>query len=273
LEGFVHALRTERGKAKDIFSAVRSSPLWDKKLGMVKVNASLKNESFEIGRAKAFTPGWLENESIWLHMEYKYLLELLKNELYEEFYGDFFKCLVPFQKAAVYGRSILENSSFIVSSAHPDANLHGAGFVARLSGSTAEFIHMWLLMNLGPAPFFKDASGGLSLRFNPCLSAKLFTKKSSRRSYRDIFGNEKEASVPANAYAFLFLGKTLVIYLNPKRKNTFGKSGAKPVLIRLFDAKGCLKEIPGAVVQAPFAEFVREGKAERIEVLLGKIGL
>ena len=27
----------------------------------------------------------LKNESIWLHMEYKYLLELLKNGLYAEF--------------------------------------------------------------------------------------------------------------------------------------------------------------------------------------------
>lgn len=38
---------------------------------------------------KPFTPGWLENESIWLHMEYKYLLELIRNGMYEEF---FFHC-------------------------------------------------------------------------------------------------------------------------------------------------------------------------------------
>ena len=29
--------------------------------------------------------GWLENESIWLHMEYKYLLELIRNGMYEAF--------------------------------------------------------------------------------------------------------------------------------------------------------------------------------------------
>ena len=53
---------------------------------MYKVNASLASQSHEIGRARAFTPGWLENESIWLHMEYKYLLEVLKAGLYEEFF-------------------------------------------------------------------------------------------------------------------------------------------------------------------------------------------
>ena len=52
-------------------------------LQMYKVNADLKEVSFEAGRAKAFTPGWLENESIWLHMEYKWLLEMLKSGLYE----------------------------------------------------------------------------------------------------------------------------------------------------------------------------------------------
>ena len=91
----------------------------------------------EIGRARVFSPGWFENESIWLHMEYKYSLELLRNELYDEFFQDFKKVFVPFFDPAVYGRSIIENSSFIVSSANPDRSLHGNGFVARLSGATA----------------------------------------------------------------------------------------------------------------------------------------
>ena len=156
LEGFVHALRTEKAKSADIYKAVKKRPLWDKKLKMYRLNASLEKESFEVGRARVFTPGWLENGSIWLHMEYKYLLELLKNGLFREFYSDFFNTLIPFQDPRVYGRSIRENSSFIVSSAHPEKSLHGAGFVARLSGSTAEFIHMWLLMNTGPEPFFLE---------------------------------------------------------------------------------------------------------------------
>jgi hypothetical protein len=36
---------------------------------MYKVNAPVEGESHEIGRCRALTPGWLENESICLHME------------------------------------------------------------------------------------------------------------------------------------------------------------------------------------------------------------
>lgn len=53
---------------------------------MYKVNGSLEQASYELGRACAFTPGWLENESVWLHREYKYLLELLRSGMYGEFF-------------------------------------------------------------------------------------------------------------------------------------------------------------------------------------------
>jgi len=52
---------------------------------MYKVNAPLANLPLDIGRARAFTPGWLENESIWLHMEYKYLLEVLRADFTKNF--------------------------------------------------------------------------------------------------------------------------------------------------------------------------------------------
>ena len=83
LEGFVHALKVE--KDKKIYQMVKMSPLYDKKLKMYKVNAPLADTPIEVGRAKVFSPGWLENESVWLHMEYKYMLELLKAGMYEEF--------------------------------------------------------------------------------------------------------------------------------------------------------------------------------------------
>jgi hypothetical protein len=136
-------------------------------------------------------------------MEYKYLLELLKQGLYEEFYADFKHVLIPFQDPKVYGRSILENSSFLVSSAFPDKKLHGNGFVARLSGSTAEFVQIWLVMNVGKAPFFLDKNGRLVLSLFPALAGWLFDKHGE--------------------YKFRFLGKTQVTYHNPKRLNTFGK--------------------------------------------------
>jgi hypothetical protein len=270
LEGFVHALRTETRLAPAIYETVRKSALWDKKLKMYKVNASLAKESFEIGRAKAFTPGWLENESVWLHMEYKYLLELLKNQLYEEFYEDFFRVLIPFHDPKIYGRSILENSSFIVSSVHPDSSLHGTGFVARLSGSTAEFIHMWLLMNVGPAPFFLDGSGKLALRLRPSLSWKLFIRKPAHKSYLDASGIRTDVALKAKTYSFLFLSKALVSYLNPRMKNTFGREGVVPSRITLFAKNKVVAEVKGNVVKAPYSEWVRQGKIDRIDVLLDK---
>lgn len=170
LEGPVRFLKLEQEtqNKKELYNKVKSSALYDKKLSMYKVNASLAEASYEIGRAKAFTPGWLENESIWLHMEYKYLLELLKSGLYEEYFEDFKKTCIPFLNPEVYGRSILENVSFIASSVNPDEKIHGKGFVARLSGSTAEFLNMWQIMMFGRKPF-RSEDGKLSLAFEPAI--------------------------------------------------------------------------------------------------------
>ena len=159
---------------RELFQQVRASQLYDRKLKMYKVNASLEDQPHHIGRARAFTPGWLENESIWLHMAYKYLLEVLKAGLYDEFFEDFELALIPFLDPNVYRRSPLENTSFLVSSAHPDESLHGAGFVARLSGSTAEFLSIWQIMMAGQAPFILE-HGELHLKFAPILPGWLFT--------------------------------------------------------------------------------------------------
>lgn len=174
LEGPVRYLKLDNklSKKKALYEQVRKSDLYDEKLSMYKVNASLKNASYELGRARAFTPGWLENESIWLHMEYKYLLELLKTGMYKEFFEDFHKAAIPFLDQEVYGRSIYENSSFIASSKNPNSSYHGKGFVARLSGSTVEFLNMWILMMFGQHPFEMEA-GELVFKPEPILPAYL----------------------------------------------------------------------------------------------------
>ena len=170
LEGSVHMLKLDSfgAQRKEVYDHVRSSRLYDKALKMYKVNASLSEASFELGRACAFTPGWLENESVWLHMEYKYLLELLKSGMYDEFVRDFHDAAVPFLSEEVYGRSLLENSSFIASSANPNKKIHGKGFVARLSGSTAEFLQIWQLMMFGSKPFVVE-NGALTVKLMPCI--------------------------------------------------------------------------------------------------------
>ena len=248
LEGPVRALRNQpdQDSARALYLHVKASPLFDGKLQMYKVNASLADLPHDIGRARAFTPGWLENESIWLHMEYKYLLEVLKAELYEEFFEDFKNALIPFQNPARYGRCPLENSSFLVSSAHPDESLHGAGFVARLSGATAEFLSIWGLMMAGPQPFFVQ-DGGLHLRFQPALPRWLFTMEGTA--------------------SFRFLGQCQVTYHNPTGADLLPTTPSTRISLTL--ANGQLHTIDGPVIPPPYSELVRTGDVRQIDGYYG----
>ncbi|MDD4908922.1 MAG: cellobiose phosphorylase, partial [Candidatus Omnitrophica bacterium] len=256
LEPQVHALRLNNGpaKARAIYKATRQSPLYDKELKMYKVTASLANMPHEIGRGRAFTRGWLEHESIWLHMEYKFILELLKNGLNEEFYENFKNVLIPFQKPVNYGRSILENSSFLVSSAFPDKKLHGNGYVARLSGSTAEFLQIWLTMNLGLKPFILSDKNELNFQLKPVLPGWLFTYS---RKHKDFI------------YSFNFLSQVWITYRNAKRKNTFGRNSVKPKKIIFNDKDGNLVEIGSDTIPSPYAAQIRSRQIIHLEVILG----
>lgn len=269
LEGVVHYLRNkpDAKKAKALAKAVKESGLFDQKLKMYKVNASLKDEPMEIGRARTFSSGWFENESIWLHMEYKYMLELLRNELYDEFYADFKNVFVPFFDANVYGRSVLENSSFIVSSGNPDPSIHGNGFVARLSGATAEFIHILNMMCVGSKPFIKNLKDELVLNLAPKLPSWLFTKEESSHRLK-IEDKWQNITLPANSFTFMFLGETLITYKNSKLKNTFGADGVQPVSFKLTDRTGNEKTIEGDCLTGEIACEVRDRKYKMIEIEL-----
>ncbi len=109
-------------------------------------------------------------------MEYKYMLELIKSGLFEEFYEDFRNVIVAFLDPQIYGRSPLENSSFIVSSAYPDEKLHGGGgFVARLTGgANAEFLSMWKIMFIGKGGPFRLENGEIALVFSPTSGGVAF---------------------------------------------------------------------------------------------------
>ena len=244
LEGPVRLMKIlDKQDARLLARAVRKSDLFDPKLGMYKVNAPLASQSHEIGRARAFTPGWLENESVWLHMAFKYLLELQKAGLFTEFFDALKSHLPAFMELDTYGRSPLENSSFIVSSAHPDATLHGNGFVARLSGSTAEFLTMWVLMTAGKQPFQVD-NGELVLAFKPALPGWLFMAD-GRLSFR-------------------FLGQCDVTINNPDRRDTF----ADDMTIQRIELRSANEtiQIEGSVIGSPYAAQVRSGEIVSIEL-------
>lgn len=246
LEGTVHSMKLsmEKDNRRSMYDKVRESRLYDQELGMYKVNASLADASFELGRACAFTTGWLENESVWLHMEYKYLLELLRAGLYEEFEQDFHRCAVPFLDEQIYGRSLLENSSFIASSVNPNEKIRGKGFVARLSGSTAEFLQMWQIMMFGKQPFHYE-NEELSLSFAPFIPEYLI-------------GEERKIQAA-------FLGNTLVTYELPDRNSFY------PGNYKVESAKVYWKSEDAATAEkltGTTASLIRKGQAKEIVVKL-----
>jgi hypothetical protein len=211
LEGPVRNMKILKSKEekKKVYERVKSSGLYDKELEMYTVSASLKEMGPGLGRMIAFSPGWLENQSVWLHMSYKWYLELLRGELYEEFYEEIKTGLVPFMDQDVYGRSPLEAASFIVSSAFPDKKLHGASFLARLSGSTAEFLSMWAEMFFGHQPFImKDNK--LVLQLKPALADHFFKEDGTA--------------------GFTLLGAIAVTYHNDQFINTWEGSITKIVM-------------------------------------------
>jgi hypothetical protein len=242
LEGPVHALRVagDSARAASIHRRVKASDLYDRKLGMFVTNVSLADCSHEIGRLRAFTPGWLENQSVFLHMAYKYLLELLRAGLRNEFFAELRCGLVPFFDPDVYGRSPLENSSFIVSSAHPDASIHGRGYVARLTGACAEFLSMWIEMMAGPQPFFMR-DGELCLRFAPALPPWLFREDGT--------------------LAFTFLGRCAVTCRLLERA-----APVPAVVSSTLYVDGRQLVFRGDLIPAPFAEHVRRGEIARIDL-------
>jgi len=160
-------------EAKEIYESIKKTELYDSKLEFYQTSKSLEAFSNEIGRIRAFTPGWLERESNFLHMTYKYLLGMLKSGLYQEFYQEIKTNYTCFMDPKVYGRSPIENSSFLATSSNPDAKKHGQGFVSRLSGSTAEMLSMWRYMFLGDHLFTLE-NDQLCFELSPKLSKEFF---------------------------------------------------------------------------------------------------
>lgn len=271
LEGPVHVMRMEKDaeKAKMLHQCIQNTGLYDKKLDMYKVSDNIMEETKEIGRQNIFPRGWLENEAIFLHMEYKYFLELLRSGAYEEFYHCFQKSLIPFLDPEVYGRSILENSSFIASSAHPNEKIHGTGFVSRLTGASAEFLTMWRYMTAGQRPFFLNKQGELNLSIKPVIPGWLF---SSEEKWAELSGSNKAEKVflPANTFAFQFLGHTLTVLHNPTHGDTFGTNCVKIKKIELYRGEYPATVLEGSILPQPYAQQVREGVFDRMDFYLSE---
>ena len=234
----IHSLNERR----QVYQLTRQSELYDGALQMYTISGSLAGMSQEIGRMMAFSAGWLENQSVWLHMSYKFYLQLLLGGLYEEYYAEIITGFVSFMDSDVYGRSPLEASSFIVSSAFPDSKLHGAGFLARLSGACAEFMQMWVVMTEGLQPF-RVVEGELVLQLKPILASWLFHEDGT--------------------ISFTFLGHTVVTYHNPHLLDTWKATLDYAVAV---DDMGNRFTADKGLFSASWAKKVRSLKVASIDV-------
>ena len=245
LEGPVRHLKVldSLEEKRGVYEKVRASTLHDEKLEMYKICESLQGQPLALGRMMAFQAGWLENESIWMHMSYKLYLEMLRGGLYEDFYKELRHGTPPFMDHKQYGRSPLEASSFIASSAFPDERLHGSGFLARLSGSTAEFLSMWNIIMAGPQPF-RHRDGALTLELKPVIADWLFT-------------DEGTAS-------FTFLGRTALTYHSAAGKSTWAMDGPTSIVCKTTDGKE--HKVAGGVIPEDLARKTRELQMESIDV-------
>ena len=243
LEGPVRYSKTIQSDVADmsnVYEKVLNSGLRDSELNAYYISASLKGQNPSMGRMMAFSPGWLENQSIWTHMSYKYYLQLIRGGLYEKFFYEMKSGgMLPFQDPDVYGRSLMECSSFVASSAFPDPERHGEGFLARLSGSTAEFLSMYVLMMIGPEPFiFNDDTNELQLQLVPALPQWLF---------EDDDGNLTDVR-------FLLFSAIEVTYHNTNNTDLYR---VKPSSYSVNFKDGASKEMVGSVIREVLAEEIR----------------
>jgi hypothetical protein len=170
---------------------------------------------------------------------------MLKAGLYERYYEELPSTMIAFRDPKEYGRSILENSSFLASSSNPNEQIHGRGYVSRLSGSTTEAISIWIRMFMGDK-LFSYENGELKIEFNPKLVNWLFDDKGEA--------------------AFTLLSKCKVTYHNPSRKSTFGTDAANVQRIVITDTK---EEVLGNVLSGEMAKRIRNGEIKELSVYLG----
>lgn len=267
LEGPTRMMKTlvDRGEATTAYWNVRKhSGLHDTKLSMYTMSADLMGQSIDIGRTMAFPSGWGENQGVSMHMSYKFYVELLRHGLHDEFFSEATAGgLLPFMDSNIYGRSLTECSSFIVSSAFEDPSLHGRGFLARLSGATAEFLSIWILMFVGPNPFFTDIGDHqLRMQLVPTLPLWMFE---TRRGAADLNDDQEMKRNPLLRQAlrehpnvptvrFKLFSSIQVYYYNERRENLFG---IPPSRYRIGLRDGSIFEVHGPNIGVDLADKIR----------------
>lgn len=252
LEGPTRYLKTvnkDKSAVSDMYNKVKVSGLRDEDLKMYYVSASLEGQSYDMGRMMAFSPGWLENQSIWSHMSYKYYLELIRGKLFKEFFDEMRGGgMLPFMDPVKYGRSLMECSSFLASSAFPDPSMRGRGFSARLSGSTAEFLSMWKLIFIGSNPFIVDSDGNLGFTLRPAVPAWMF-QDDDKNAAPPTYDEDGNVTVTFKLFAHI-----PVTYHNSKGTDLFDIA---PSSYKVTLKDGSVENIDGGVIPSKLADKIR----------------
>ena len=149
---------------RQIYEKVRAISLFVMKLPMYLICESLADVSPELGCTEALAPSWSETQSVWLRMGSRGTWRFCG----QAFTTSSARIRIQerpraFPGSEGDGRSPLEASSFNVSSALPDKDLHGIGFCARVTGSTVEFQSMWTIMMTEGKEFTVNDKSGLAL--------------------------------------------------------------------------------------------------------------
>merc|ERR1711935_1322542 len=122
------------------------------------------------------------------------------------------------------------------------------GFVARLSGSTAEFMDMYQLMFYGPNMFHLNKSGELEFQLVPALPSWLFVDEES--DGEAILDEEGQYTV-----SFKLFGKVPITYHNPDGSNLYGIPPKKYTIIM---KDGSITKIDGEFVSSKLALQIRK---------------
>jgi hypothetical protein len=124
-------------------------------------------------------------------------------------------------------------------------------------------------MNIGKRPFFLGPDKKVSLRFEPHLPEFLFTQKETVRVFVEKNGAERAVKISKDSLAFMFLGKTLVVYHNPRRLDSFGKVRVSVKKVLLHEPRGRVIEFKGDTIPSPYSLRVRDEFIPRIDIELG----
>ena len=142
------------------------------------------------------------------------------------------------------------HSSFIASSKNPNESIHGKGFVARLSGSTIEFISMWKLMFFGKNTFSLDGDGTLMFTPQPAIP--------------DYLIDEKDGKLFVSS---TLLSKVKVTYVFDKKGNYFPGGYEITDISGIYDG-GESFTVPGGVLTGEKAHDLRDGRIKELNIKL-----